>query len=240
MKNTQKNVSDNEITKFNELAKHWWDPHGPMRPLHQLNPLRLAFIEKHSSLQNKTVLDVGCGAGILSEALAQKGAHVTGIDMSPDVLAAAKDHAHTHYPHLQYKEITIEAQAALTPDYFDSISCMEMLEHVPDPLSVIKACALSAKPGAKIFFSTINRNIKSFLKAIVGAEYILNLLPKGTHDYAKFIRPSELDAWARAAGLHLIELKGMEYSPFTNTFSITDNVSVNYLCCYQKELYSEH
>ncbi len=235
MNTTQKNVSDSEIDKFNAFANDWWNPNGPMRPLHQLNPIRLAFIEKHTSLKNKTVIDVGCGAGILSEALAQKGAKVTGIDMSPNALAAAKEHAETHYPQLHYDEITIEAQALLTPSHFDAVSCMEMLEHVPDPFSVIHACALSAKPGAKIFFSTINRNLKSFLKAIVGAEYILNLLPKGTHEYAKFIRPSELDAWAREAGLHLVELKGMAYSPLTSTFSITDNVSVNYLCCYQKE-----
>ena len=235
MSNDQPNISNAEVEKFNQMATTWWDPNGPMKPLHQLNPLRLQFIQSHVPLVGKNVLDVGCGAGILTESMAAVGAQATGIDVSSDALTIGKRHAASQDLKIDYQQITIEALAAQSPQSFDVITCMEMLEHVPDPASVIKACHDALKPQGTIFFSTLNRTAIAFIKAIVGAEYILRLLPRGTHEYAKFIKPSELDAWARDANLSLIDLQGMIYHPFSQTFELGKDVSTNYLCCYRKQ-----
>ena len=224
------NVDPQEIAKFSELAHRWWDPESEFRPLHQINPLRLDWIDQRASLRGKRVLDVGCGGGILSDAMARRGADVLGIDLSTKALRVASLHAlEANTPSVQYREVSAEALAAEYPSEFDVVTCMEMLEHVPDPLSVVSACAALVKPGGWLFFSTINRNPKSFLFAIVGAEYILKLLPKGTHEYAKFIKPSELAGYCREAGLDVNESCGLEYNPLTRRYWLSGDTSVNYM-----------
>jgi len=223
-----------EIAKFEELASRWWDPNSEFKPLHDINPLRLDFIDHIAGLAGKQVIDVGCGGGILAESMAARGAHVTGIDMGEAPLSVAKLHQLESGVEVTYQRITAEELAAEKPAQFDVVTCMEMLEHVPNPASTIAACAQLVKPGGHVFFSTINRNPKSYMFAIVGAEYLLKMLPKGTHDYAKFIKPSEMDEWARAAGLAIHELKGMSYNPFSQTYSLGRDVDVNYLASYCK------
>jgi len=224
------NADPAELAKFSELAHRWWDPDSEFRPLHQINPLRLEWIDQQARLQGKRVLDVGCGGGILADSMARKGAEVLGIDLADKALKVARLHAlEAQTPGVSYREISVEQLAAEQPASFDVVTCMEMLEHVPDPASVVKACATLVKPGGWVFFSTINRNPKAFLLAIVGAEYLLNMLPKGTHEYAKFIRPSELAAFIRAAGLDLQGSRGMEYNPLTRRYWLSADTSVNYL-----------
>lgn len=224
-----RNVDLEEIAKFEEQAHRWWDPDGDFKPLHALNPLRLNYVDQKAGLAGKRVLDVGCGGGILSESMALKGAEVTGIDATSGPLAVAKLHQMESGATVDYREMTAEELAAEAPASFDIVTCMELLEHVPDPRSVVQACAVLTKPGGHVFFSTINRNPKAYLLAVLGAEYILGLLPKGTHDYAKFIRPSELDAWSRASGLSLQGLAGMSYNPLSGDFRLVNEVDVNYL-----------
>ena len=229
------NVDAQELAKFSDLAHHWWDPESEFRPLHEINPLRLAWIDELAALRGKRVLDVGCGGGILAEAMARRAAHVTGIDLATKPLGVARLHAlESGVENLDYREIATEALAAEVPGTFDVVTCMEMLEHVPDPSAVVLACAALAKPGAWVFFSTLNRNPKSFLFAIVGAEYVLRLLPKGTHEYARFIRPSELARWCRDAGLSLQGSRGMEYNPLTRRYKLSGDTSVNYLIACRK------
>ena len=223
------NVDPEEIAKFEALASRWWDPTSEFRPLHEINPLRLDFIDQRAGLRGKTVLDVGCGGGILSEAMAGRGAIVTGIDLGKAPLAVANLHLKESGVAVDYRQIAAEDLAQERPASFDIVTCLEMLEHVPDPASTVAACKQLVKPGGHVFFSTINRNPKSFLFAIVGAEYILNLLPKGTHEYMKFIRPSELERWARAAGLKIREYTGMHYNPLTQRYRLGAGVDVNYL-----------
>ena len=224
------NVDPQELTKFGELAHRWWDRNSEFRPLHDMNPLRLEWIDGLAGLAGKRVLDIGCGGGILSEAMAGRAEHVTGIDLASKALGVARLHAlESGVDNIDYREVEAEALAAEAPHSFDVVTCMEMLEHVPDPASVVRACAALVRPGGWVFFSTLNRNAKSFLFGIVGAEYLLRLLPKGTHEYARFIRPSELAAWCREAGLDLATTRGMEYNPLTRRFSLTDDCSVNYL-----------
>jgi 2-polyprenyl-6-hydroxyphenyl methylase/3-demethylubiquinone-9 3-methyltransferase len=229
------NVDPQEIAKFTKLAEQWWNPEGESKPLHAINPLRLEFIKKHVELKDKTVLDVGCGGGILTESLAQADAQVTGIDMSDEVLHVAREHAEKSQLNIHYQQITAEEMVTSHPAKFDVVTCMELLEHVPDPASLIVACAKLVKPGGAVFFSTINRNPKAYLFAVLGAEYVLNLLPKGTHDYAKFIKPSELTAWARNTGLAAQEFIGMSYQLFTQKYYLTDDINVNYLVYCQRE-----
>ena len=229
------NVDPAELAKFSELAHRWWDVNSEFRPLHQINPLRLEWISHLAPLHNKQVLDVGCGGGILADAMARAGAQVTGIDLATKSLKVAQLHAlETQTPNVHYQEISAEALAVQSPAQFDVVTCMEMLEHVPDPASVVQACATLVKPGGWVFFSTLNRNPKSFLFAILGAEYVLNLLPKGTHEYAKFIRPSELAAYCRAAGLALQATKGLQYNPLTRRYWLDENTSVNYMIATQR------
>ncbi len=229
MNTTQHNVDINEVNKFEALASRWWDPDSEFKPLHEINPLRLDYIDHRAQLKDKQVLDIGCGGGILSESMAQRGANVTGIDMGEAPLAVARLHQHESGVKVDYQQCTAEAFAQQHAGRYDVITCMEMLEHVPDPASVIRACATLIKPGGHIFLSTINRNPKSFLFAIVGAEYLLQMLPKGTHEYKKFIRPSELESWIRSADLNVRELTGMSYNPFTKRYSLGYDVDVNYL-----------
>ncbi len=229
---TNANVDPDEIAKFNELASRWWDPSSEFKPLHDINPLRLNYIQEQAGLKNKKVLDVGCGGGILSDSMALVGAQVTGIDMGEAPLKVAKLHQLESGAQVDYQQSTAEDFAKQHPHQFDVITCMEMLEHVPDPSSVIQACAELLKPGGHVFFSTINRNPKAFLFAIVGAEYMLKLLPKGTHEYKKFIKPSELTRWARFGGLKLQNMSGMNYNPMTKEFKLNKNVSVNYLLTF--------
>ena len=230
MTTAQPNVDFQEIAKFEELASRWWDPDSEFKPLHDINPLRLDYIaERGGGLTDKQVLDVGCGGGILAESMALRGARVTGIDMGEAPLAVARLHQLESGAALDYRRITAEQLAETEPARFDIVTCMEMLEHVPDPASTIRACARLLKPEGHLFFSTINRNPKSYLLAVIGAEYLLRLLPKGTHDYRKFIRPSELDGWARAAGLTLQQLTGMHYNPLLRRYWLGAGVSVNYL-----------
>ena len=228
------NFDPQEIAKFEALAARWWDPDSEFKPLHEINPLRLEYIERRSSLKGKTVVDVGCGGGILSESMALKGAHVLGIDMGKAPLSVAQLHKLESGVELDYQQITAEELAEQEAGKYDVVTCMEMLEHVPDPSSVIAACSKLVKPEGHVFFTTINRNPKSYLFAIVGAEYIMNILPKGTHDYSKFIKPSELQNWARAADLHLRELTGMSYNILTKKYSLGNDVAVNYLMHTQK------
>ena len=226
---TQDNVDPAEIAKFDALAARWWDPLGDFRPLHEINPLRLDYIRQRVPLEGKNVLDVGCGGGILAESLAKAGANVTAIDMAAKPLTVARLRQEETGTGIDYRQITAEALAEEMGGHFDTVTCLEMLEHVPAPDTVIAACTKLVKPGGDVFFSTINRNPKSFLFAIVGAEYILNLLPTGTHEYEKFIRPSELDAWARSAGLHLRGSIGLHYNPITREYALGSNVDVNYM-----------
>jgi len=234
---TKLNADPAELAKFSDLAHRWWDPDSEFRPLHQINPLRLKWIDTLVSLSGKQVLDVGCGGGILSDSMARLGANVTGIDLSTKALRVAQLHAlEAGTERVRYQEISAEDLAREQPGAFDVVTCMEMLEHVPDPSSVVRACADLVKPGGWVFFSTINRNAKSFLLAIVGAEYVLNMLPKGTHEYAKFIRPSELAAHVRGAGLELTQTRGMEYNPLTRRYWLSEDTSVNYLFATRKPL----
>jgi 2-polyprenyl-6-hydroxyphenyl methylase/3-demethylubiquinone-9 3-methyltransferase len=229
------NADPAELAKFSDLAHRWWDPESEFRPLHQINPLRLEWIHALVPLGGKSVLDVGCGGGILSDSMARKGAEVTGIDLSTKALRVAQLHAlEANTANVSYREISAEAMALEQPGGFDVVTCMEMLEHVPDPASVVKACSELVKPGGWVFFSTINRSPKSFLFAIVGAEYLLQMLPKGTHEYAKLIRPSELAGHGRAAGLELVQTKGLEYNPFTRRYWLSQDVSVNYMFAMRK------
>lgn len=234
MNTAQHNVDHGEISKFEALATRWWDPHSEFKPLHEINPLRLDYIDRRAGLKDRQVLDVGCGGGILSESMALRGAQVTGIDMGEAPLAVARLHQHESGVQVDYQQSTAEAFAQQHAGKFDVVTCMEMLEHVPDPASVIRACATLVKPDGHVFLSTINRNPKSFLFAIVGAEYVLQLLPKGTHEYNKFIKPSELENWIRAAGLTTRELTGMSYNPFTKRYSLGYDVDVNYLMHCQR------
>ncbi|HQS36840.1 MAG: bifunctional 3-demethylubiquinol 3-O-methyltransferase/2-polyprenyl-6-hydroxyphenol methylase [Methylotenera sp. 24-45-7] len=223
------NADQIELQKFAQLAHKWWDKNSEFKPLHEINPLRLNYINNIAPLNNKRVLDVGCGGGILSESMYFKGADVTAIDLGEKALSVAKLHQLESGAKVDYRYISVEQLASEQPASFDVVTCMEMLEHVPDPAAVIAACAQLVKPGGMVFFSTINRNPKAYLYAVIGAEYVLNLLPKGTHDYAKFIKPSELSAWARQAGLNVSGLKGMSYNPLTKIYALSDDVSVNYL-----------
>ncbi len=228
------NFDPQEIAKFEALAARWWDPDSEFKPLHEINPLRLEYIERRSSLKGKAVVDIGCGGGILSESMALKGAHVLGIDMGKAPLSVAQLHKLESGVELDYQQITAEELAEQEAGKYDVVTCMEMLEHVPDPSSVIAACSKLVKPEGHVFFTTINRNPKSYLFAIVGAEYIMNILPKGTHEYSKFIKPSELENWARAADLQLRELTGMSYNILTKKYSLGNDVAVNYLMHTQK------
>ncbi len=224
------NADPAELAKFSELAHRWWDPESEFAPLHQINPLRLEWIQGLTPLAGQRALDVGCGGGILADAMARKGASVLGIDLSTKALKVAQLHAlEAQTPNVAYREVAAEALAAEAPGSFDVVTCMEMLEHVPDPASVVRACATLVKPGGWVFFSTLNRNPKSFLFAIVGAAYVLNLLPKGTHEYRKFIRPSELARDCRESGLEVLHTRGMEYNPLTKRYWLSGDTSVNYL-----------
>ena len=235
MQDAAVNADPSELAKFSELAHRWWDPDSEFRPLHQINPLRLEWIQGLAPLAGKRVVDVGCGGGILADAMARKGADVLGIDLASKALKVAQLHAlEAGTANVRYREVSVETLAAEQPASFDVVTCMEMLEHVPDRQSIVQACARLVKPGGWVFFSTINRNPKSFLFAIVGAEYLLRMLPKGTHEYAKMIRPSELAAHCRAAGLSLEETRGMEYNPLTQRYWLSSDTSVNYLVSSRK------
>jgi 2-polyprenyl-6-hydroxyphenyl methylase/3-demethylubiquinone-9 3-methyltransferase len=229
MTTTNTNVDPNEVAKFEALANGWWDPEGESKPLHEINPLRLDYIKTKCSLNNKQVIDVGCGGGILSEALAKNDALVTGIDMGEMPLNVARLHGLEAGLSIDYQQITAEQKAQQSSNEFDIVTCMEMLEHVPDPVSVIRACAQLVKPGGDVFFSTLNRHPKAYLFAVVGAEYLLKMLPKGTHDYKRFIRPSEMASWCRQAGLEVSHITGLSYNPLTKNYSLGDDVKVNYL-----------
>jgi len=229
------NADELELQKFSALAHRWWDPQSEFKPLHDINPLRLNYIDKLAQIAGKKVLDVGCGGGILSESMAARGADVTGIDLGEKPLKVAKLHLLETGQKVDYRLIAAEDLAAEQPAQFDVVTCMEMLEHVPDPASIVRACATLAKPGGHIFFSTLNRNPKSYVFAIIGAEYLLNLLPRGTHDYAKFIKPSELARFARAAELSVNEVIGMSYNPLAKTYSLGPDTSVNYLIAARKD-----
>ena len=229
------NADPIELEKFSQLAHKWWDPSSEFKPLHEINPLRLGYIERHAALDGKTVLDVGCGGGILSESMAGLGADVTGIDLAEKSLNVAKLHLLESGKKVDYQKVAVEELAETQPESFDVVTCLEMLEHVPDPTSIIAACAKLIKPGGWVFFSTLNRNPKSYLFAVIGAEYVLNLLPKGTHEYAKFIKPSELAQSSRNAGLNLIDLTGMSYNPITKVYSLGKDTDVNYIIACRKD-----
>ncbi len=228
------NVDHAELLKFSELAAKWWDRTGPMRPLHDINPARLDWIDRHASLAGKRIVDVGCGGGVLTEAMSQKGAEVLGIDLADKPLKVAQLHALDSNARVEYRACAAETLAAELPGSFDVVTCMEMLEHVPEPAQTVQACAILVKPGGWVFFSTINRNAKAFALAIVGAEYVLNLLPRGTHEYAKFLKPSELAQSARAVGLEVCEVMGMQYNPFTKNATLGRDTDVNYLMACRK------
>jgi 2-polyprenyl-6-hydroxyphenyl methylase/3-demethylubiquinone-9 3-methyltransferase len=228
------NVDADEIEKFERLASRWWDPNSEFKPLHDINPLRLDYIDKLAPLKDRRIIDIGCGGGLLTEGMALRGAHVIGIDMGKAPLTIARLHQHESGLDIDYRQATAEQMAAEQAGSFDSVTCLEMLEHVPDPAGVIAACAQLIKDDGFVFLSTINRNPKAYLFAVVGAEYLLRLLPKGTHDYTKFIRPSEMERWARAAGLQLVDLSGMSYNPLTQEYKLGSDVSVNYLACFRK------
>ena len=229
------NVNPDEIDKFSALASRWWDPRGEFKTLHAVNPLRIQFIRSHAEVDGAKILDVGCGGGILTEGLARSGASVTGIDLGGELLSVARDHASDSGLEIHYRQISVEALAEEAPGSFDHVTCMEMLEHVPDPASVVRACATLVKPGGRVFFSTLNRKLKAYLLAIVSAEYLLNMIPKGTHDFSTFIRPSELTRWARSAELNLLGLEGVTYNPLTGQFSLSaKDIDVNYLAAFEK------
>ncbi|MBB3229928.1 bifunctional 2-polyprenyl-6-hydroxyphenol methylase/3-demethylubiquinol 3-O-methyltransferase UbiG [Halomonas stenophila] len=230
------NVDQAEIAKFEALADRWWDKHGEFKPLHDINPLRLDFIDARSGLAGRRVIDVGCGGGILAEAMAHRGAQVTGIDLGEAPLAVARLHATEAGVEVDYRRVSVEEMAEAHPGEFEVVTCLEMLEHVPDPASVVRACARLVKPGGQVFFSTLNRNPKAYALAVLGAEYLLRMLPRGTHDYAKFIRPSELAAWCREAGLTVCEQSGLTYQPLTRRYRLSaTDVSVNYLMHCRRE-----
>lgn len=233
--NSSTNVDQAEIDKFSALASKWWDIDSEFKPLHEINPLRLSWIQEQAgSLQGKKIVDIGCGGGILAESMAKLGADVTGIDLAQKSLTVARLHGLESGIKVNYKNIAVEDLASQQPEQYDVVTCMEMLEHVPDPSSIIRACSQLAKPGGHVIFSTLNRNPKSFLLAILGAEYILQLVPKGTHSYASFIKPSELVASARKAGLHLCQLKGLEYNPISQVYRLSADTSVNYMVATRK------
>ncbi len=234
MSASKHNVDPGEIAKFEKLAARWWDPNSEFKPLHDINPLRLDYINERVKLAGKRVLDVGCGGGLLSEGMAALGAQVTGIDMGKAPLNVARLHKHESELDIDYRQTTAEQLASDEPGGFDVVTCLEMLEHVPDPAAVIKACTTLVRDGGHVFLSTINRNPKAYLFAVIGAEYILNMLPRGTHEYAKFIRPSEMEAWARASGLELTDISGMSYNPLTREYRLGRDVSVNYLASFRK------
>ncbi len=235
MMSAKLNVDPDEIRKFETIAHRWWDAESEFKPLHAINPLRLNYIDDRARLKGKRVLDVGCGGGILAESMARRGAQVMGIDMGEAPLSVATLHALDSQVEVEYRQVSAEELANEMPAPFDAVTCMEMLEHVPDPASVIRACAALVKPGGDVFFSTINRNPKAFLLAVVGAEYLLNMLPKGTHEYAKFIRPSELEQAARNAGLNLQDISGMTYNPLFQSYRLGKDIDVNYLMHFKKE-----
>jgi 2-polyprenyl-6-hydroxyphenyl methylase/3-demethylubiquinone-9 3-methyltransferase len=234
MNSTAPNVDPGEIEKFEKLASRWWDPNSEFKPLHDINPLRLDYIDRLAGLAGKRVIDVGCGGGLLSEGMAARGAQVTGIDMGKAPLTVARLHRHESGLEIDYRQATAEEVAAQQPGQFEIVTCLEMLEHVPDPAATIQALAQLVPDSGLVFLSTINRNPKAYLFAVIGAEYLLRLLPKGTHDYARFIKPSEMERWARAAGLQLVDLTGMSYHPLTQEYRLGRDVSVNYLACFRK------
>jgi 2-polyprenyl-6-hydroxyphenyl methylase / 3-demethylubiquinone-9 3-methyltransferase len=223
------NVDPHELQKFSEMAHRWWDPNAEFKPLHELNPVRLEWIDAHAHLMGKRALDIGCGGGILSESMAARGAKVKGIDLASSALGVADLHSLESGVEVEYEEIAAEALAAREPAAYDVVTCMEMLEHVPSPGAIVEACATLVKPGGWVFFSTLNRNAKAYLFAVIGAEYIARMLPRGTHDYARFIKPSELGGFARAARLEVVEIKGITYRPFSKRFGLSDDTSINYL-----------
>lgn len=223
------NVDPAEIAKFSELASRWWDPDSEFRPLHEINPLRLAYIEQHGPIAGQKVIDVGCGGGILAEAMAIKGADVTGIDLGEKALTVARLHALESEQQIDYQLLSAEEMAVARPGEYDVVTCMEMLEHVPDPASVIAACGALVKPGGRVYFSTLNRNPRAYLMAVIGAEYLLKLLPRGTHRYENFIKPSELHGWAEAAGLEMHDLIGLHYNPVFKSYKLASGVDVNYM-----------
>jgi 2-polyprenyl-6-hydroxyphenyl methylase/3-demethylubiquinone-9 3-methyltransferase len=230
------NFNQEELNKFNKLADHWWDPKGDFYSLHMLNPLRFNYIKQHTDLKTKKCLDVGCGGGILTESLATKASVVTGIDLAKNALSIAEKHSTTsNLQNINYEQSSVEDYCEKNKSEYDVLTCMEMLEHVPNPEQIVMACSLGVKQGGHLYFSTINRNLKSFLMAIVGAEYILKLLPKGTHEYDQLIKPSELDLWARKADLKLIDLSGVSYNPINETFKLSRDVSVNYMMHFIKD-----
>ena len=227
------NVDRDEVAKFSALASRWWDPEGEFRPLHRLNPIRTEYVARHADLAGASVLDVGCGGGLLSESLAARGATVIGIDASEDALAAARAHLEESDLDVDYRATTAEALSGSHPGRFDLVTCMELIEHVPDAAGLVAACARLVRPGGTVVFSTINRNPKSYALAIVAAEYVLGMLPRGTHDYARFVRPSELAAWGRMAGLRLVDVTGVAWSPLTGRFRLRRDPAVNYLAAFE-------
>lgn len=229
------NADENELAKFSELAHRWWDPESEFKPLHDINPLRLEWIDSHASLSGKTVLDIGCGGGILTESMARKGASVTGIDLSEKALSVARLHLFESNLSVDYQWVSAEEFSTQHPASFDVVTCMEMLEHVPDPGSVIQACSRLLKPGGHVFMSTLNRSLKAYMLAIIGAEYVLNMLPRGTHEYSKFLKPSELSRHLRRAHLDLHEFSGMSYNPLIKSYYINQETDVNYLIYAQKQ-----
>ena len=231
---TEENVSQAEIARFGALARRWWDPNGPQRPLHELNPARLGYVSERVRLRDATVLDVGCGAGLLSEAMAREGALVTALDLAPELIDVARLHLLESGLQVDYRLVSVEELAAQAPGSFDAITCMEMLEHVPDPGSVLRACAALLKPSGKLFVSTLNRTPLAFAVAIVGAEYLAGLLPKGTHDYKSFIKPAELSAWLRDAGFELEDVSGLAYDPIRRKAWVNRRTDINYLACAVK------
>ena len=238
MNRTSPNADPQELARFEALASRWWNPEGPMKALHQINPLRLDYIDERAPLKGARVLDVGCGAGLLSEGMARRGARVLGIDLARVSLDVAASHAREHDIEVEYRCQSAEHLAAEQPGAFEIVTCLEMLEHVPDPAQVVAACARAVHPGGSVFFSTINRNLKSFLLAIVGAEHILGMLPRGTHEYEKLIRPSELAAWCREGGLQVVDLTGLHFNPLTRAFWLGGNVDVNYFVETQRGTHS--